>query len=121
MKRPLACTLAFLLAAAASPLALAHAFPEDSSPHVGATVSAAPHEVKVWFDGGIEPVFSTLIVKDAAGKQVSTGKGQVDPKNHVLLETALPAHAAAGPYTVYWSVIALDGHHTEGHFEFTVR
>ena len=121
MKRASLCVAALVLALAAAPAAFAHAFPDHSMPEVGATVSTAPKQVKVWFNGEIEPVFSTLIVKDAAGTQVSLGKGKVDPKNHALLETALPAGAAAGKYEVYWSVVAHDGHHTEGHFAFTVK
>ncbi len=113
--------VAAFIATAFAPAVLAHAFPRTSSPHVGATVATAPHEVKIWFDGELEPVFSTLIVKGAAGQQVSTGKGEVDPKNHVLLETPLPPSLPAGTYTAYWSVIAHDGHHTEGHFAFTVK
>lgn len=113
--------LTALLAFALPAAAFAHALPNNSSPHVGATVTAAPHEVKVWFDGEIEPVFSTLIVKDAAGKQISLGKGSVNAKNHALLETRLPADPPNGKYTVYWSVVAHDGHHTEGHFVFTVK
>lgn len=112
---------AALLALAMPAAAFAHAFPKNSSPHVGATVASAPHEVKIWFDGELEPVFSTLTIKNAAGQQVSTGKGEVDPKNHVLLETPLEATLPAGAYTVYWSVIAHDGHHTEGHYAFTVK
>jgi methionine-rich copper-binding protein CopC len=77
--------------------------------------------VKVWFDGEIEPVFSTLVVKNAAGKQVSTGKGEVDASNQALLETALATKLPADKYTVYWSVVARDGHHSEGHFDFTVK
>lgn len=110
-----------ILALAVPGIAFAHAFPDNSSPHVGATVARAPSVVKVWFDGQLEPVFSTLIVKNAAGRQVSEGKGKVDAKNHALLETKLPADSPAGQYTVYWSVIAHDGHHTEGHFAFTVK
>ncbi|HLI16643.1 MAG TPA: copper resistance protein CopC [Rhodanobacteraceae bacterium] len=121
MARSLACIVFFLFAFAAAPLASAHAFPDNSSPHVGATVDTAPRQVKVWFDGEIEPVFSSLIVKNAAGKQVSAGKGNVDAKNHALLQTALPTALPPGKYEVYWSVIAHDGHHTEGHFAFTVK
>ncbi|TAN07017.1 MAG: copper resistance protein CopC [Rhodanobacteraceae bacterium] len=113
--------LGFLLLCAAAPLASAHAFPTHSSPEVGATLTQPPAAVKVWFDGELEPVFSTLIVKNAAGQPVGTGKGQVGNKNHALLETALPAHLAPGKYLVYWSVIAHDGHHTEGHFAFTLK
>ncbi|HEU0196147.1 MAG TPA: copper resistance protein CopC [Nevskiaceae bacterium] len=102
-------------------VASAHAFPDNSSPHVGATVATSPQEVKVWFDGKLEPVFSTLIVKNAAGKQVSAGKGHVDPHNETLLETKPASTLPAGAYKVYWSVIARDGHHTEGHFGFKVK
>lgn len=101
--------------------ASAHAFPTRSSPRVGATLATAPSQVKVWFDGEIEPVFSTLTVNDAAGQQINTGKGAVDEKNHKLLETALPADLPAGKYTVHWSVVAHDGHHTGGSFAFTVK
>lgn len=118
--RPLSCTLAALLLFT-SFAARAHAFPDNSSPHVGAVMKASPPQVKVWFDGELEPVFSTLIIKNASGKQVSTGKGKVDAKNQALLETDLPTTLPPGKYMVFWSVIAHDGHHTEGHFAFTVE
>lgn len=120
MRTSLAASL-FLASITIAPLALAHAFPSHSSPAVGATVDTAPHNVKIWFDGELEPVFSTLIVKNASGKSVGIGKGEVDPKHHTLLETTLPAQLAAGKYKVFWSVIAHDGHHTEGHYAFTVK
>lgn len=119
--RTLLYTIAFVLALTIAPAASAHAFPDNSSPHVGATVTTAPKEVKIWFDGELEPVFSTLVVKNAAGRQVGNGNGRVDPDNHKLLETALPAKLPSGTYTVYWSVVAHDGHHTAGHFTFTLK
>lgn len=119
--RTLARTLAFLVACAAAPLAAAHAFPDNSSPHVGATVTTSPKQVQVWFNGELEPVFSTLIVKNARGNQVSKDKGRVDPGNARLLEAALPSPLPPGKYEVYWSVVAHDGHHTAGHFAFTVK
>lgn len=116
-----ACVAALILGLTGATAVQAHAFPKNSSPHVGATLTSAPKQVKIWFDGEIEPVFSTLLVKNAAGKQVSIGKGKVDSTNHVLLKTALPKALAAGTYSVYWSVIAHDGHHTAGHFAFTLQ
>lgn len=113
--------LTFLLLCATAPLASAHAFPTHSSPAVGATLAQAPTAVKIWFDGELEPVFSTLRVQNAAGEAVGAGKGEVDSKNHYLLETALPSHLAPGTYKVTWSVISHDGHHTEGHFAFTLK
>ena len=119
--RTMLCTLCLLPALAAAPAAFAHAFPDNSSPHVGATVAASPKQVQVWFNGELEPVFSTLIVKNAGGDQVSRGKGRVDPRNASLLQTDLPAPLPPGKYEVYWSVVAHDGHHTAGHFAFTVK
>jgi methionine-rich copper-binding protein CopC len=113
--------LALLCVCVVPTAAWAHAFPDNSSPHVGATLKTSPTQVKVWFNGELEPVFSTLIVKNAAGKAVSSGNGKVAAKNHALLETALPKPLPPGQYSVYWSVVAHDGHHTAGHFTFTVN
>ncbi|MGH8363297.1 MAG: copper resistance CopC family protein [Gammaproteobacteria bacterium] len=113
--------LALSLALVTMPAARAHAFPQNSSPHVGSTLAASPTTVEVWFDGEIEPVFSTLVVENAAGTQVSQGNGQVSSSDNTLLETTLPASLPAGQYFVYWSVIARDGHHTAGRFPFTVQ
>jgi len=104
-----------------APSVWAHAFPENSSPHVGSELTASPKVVKIWFDGDIEPVFSTLIVKNAGGTQVSQGRGQVSASDKTLLETALGGPLPPGQYWVYWSVIARDGHHTAGRFPFTVQ
>jgi methionine-rich copper-binding protein CopC len=37
-----------------------------------------------------------------------------------VLEVSLPP-LAAGKYRVFWSVVARDGHRTEGHFTFQVK
>lgn len=114
-------TLCCLIALAASGAAFAHAFPDNSSPHVGATLTRSPPQVQIWFNGALEPVFSTLVVKDAKGDQVSQGKGRVDPGNAKLLEATLPTTLPTGKFGVYWSVVSHDGHHTAGHFTFTVK
>ncbi len=109
-----------LLTLASATSVWAHAFPDNSAPHVGATVSPSPKTVQIWFDGEIEPVFSTIIVKNAAGVRVSQGKGAVSSSDNTLLQTTLPTPLPPGQYWVYWSVIARDGHHTAGRFPFTV-
>lgn len=104
-----------------SPRAGAHVFPNSSSPHAGQVLSAPPEQVRITFDGEIEPGFSTLIVKNAAGTVVGAGKGEVARSNHALLQTTLPKSMLPGKYVVYWSVVSHDGHHTEGHYPFTVQ
>jgi len=106
----------FLLAPAA---AWAHAFPDHSEPRVGHTVDA-PRAVRVWFDGAIEPVFSTLRVEGGDRRRVDNGDARVDPKDSTLLEVSVPA-LPPGRYQVFWSVVARDGHRTEGSFPFRVK
>ena len=100
-------------------LAWSHAFPDHSDPRVGSEVKSSPAQVKIWFDGGIEPLFSTLDVFDSNHNKVDKGDGQVDPKDNTVLEVSLPP-LPPGTYTVSWSVIALDTHHTEGTFKFSI-
>ena len=97
-----------------------HAFPDHSDPRVGSDLKTPPAQVRIWFDGGIEPLFSTLEVFDANKKKVDNGDSQVDSKNNALLEVNLPPSLPPGKYEVAWSVVALDTHRTEGSFSFEV-
>ena len=101
-------------------VARGHAFPDHSGPKVGATVSGSPASVRIWFDGDLEPVFSTISVQDAGGKRVDKGNGRVDPSNSTLLEVDLPP-LPAGTYHVFWSVAARDGHRTMGDYTFVIK
>ena len=47
--------------------AVAHVFPQKQEPGAGATVTS-PAQVRVIFDGPLEPAFSSLTVTDASGK-----------------------------------------------------
>lgn len=114
-------SIVIALAMLVSGQAYAHAFPENSSPHVGASVPASPAQVKIWFNADLEPLFNTLVVKNAGGDVVSAGKAHVDAKHPALLEVSLRPALAPGKYHVYWHVTARDGHHTEGDFTFTVQ
>ncbi len=110
-----------LLAAALAPAAAwAHAFPVKSSPTVGAAVSTAPKEVEIWFDADLNGLFSKITVTNQAGQVVSTGDSQVAADNPRLLTTGLKP-LAPGQYWAQWSVVARDGHHTEGKFPFEVQ
>lgn len=102
------------------PAAQAHAFPERAEPKVGSTVQSPPAGVRIWFDGGLEPAFSSIRVMNANHQAVDQGDGRVDEKDNTVLEVSLPA-LSSGTYHVSWIAIALDGHRTEGDFSFTVE
>ncbi|HKJ09652.1 MAG TPA: copper resistance CopC family protein [Gammaproteobacteria bacterium] len=111
--------MALLTGVLAPATGLAHAFPVKSVPRVGATVSAAPNAVRIWFDGELNALFSKVTVRNAAGRVVSKGHGHVSEKDPRLLEVRLK-RLAPGRYWVRWRVVARDGHHTEGRYPFTV-
>lgn len=115
--RRLALLLVILLGATE---ASAHAFPDHSEPRVGSTVDRGPSQVQIWFDGELEPVFSTLRVENDDKQRVDKGDARVNPGNTRLLE-ATTDPLPPGRYRVYWSVIARDGHKTEGDFRFRVK
>ncbi len=115
--RGLVLMVALVLSAAE---ASAHAFPDHSDPRVGSTLDRGPSQVQVWFDGEIEPVFSTIRVENDDKQRVDKGDARVNPGNTRLLEVTTDP-LPSGRYRVYWSVIARDGHRTEGDFRFRVK
>ena len=102
-----------------SAAAWAHVFPSKQEPGAGVSV-APPSQVKITFDGPLEPAFSTLTVTDAAGKQVNDGKSSVDPQQPTVMTVGVPA-LTAGRYTVHWVAVASDGHRTHGDYSFNVK
>lgn len=101
-------------------VAWAHAFPDHSDPRVGRTVEASPAVVRIWFDGELEPVFSTIRVEDGKQRRVDKGDGRVDTQDRTLLEVSLPT-LPPGRYQVIWSVVSRDGHRTDGRYPFQVK
>src|ERR1700754_285828 len=99
--------------------AFAHVFPSKQEPASGATVST-PAQVRITFNGPLEPAFSTLTVTAAAGKPVTTGKASIDANEPDMISVPLP-ELAAGQYTVHWVAVASDGHRTHGAYTFAVK
>ncbi len=99
-------------------IANAHAYLDHASPLVGSTVKAAPNEVRLWFSQALEPKFTTAQVRSSSGAVVgSGGVDAADPKQIVIRVHDLPA----GSYKVFWKVLSVDTHHTEGSFGFEVK
>src|SRR5262245_5892531 len=100
--------------------AWAHAFVSRSEPRSGATLGESPDQVRIWFDGPIEPLFASLRVENGNGGRVDRGDSRVDAADARLLQVGLPL-LPPGRYGVSWSVIARDGHPREGTFSFLIK
>ena len=100
--------------------AFAHAHYRSSTPADGATVAAAPPELSVTYSEGVEPRFSSIEVRDAAGQRVDKNDPHTAPGDNKVFSVGLPA-LQPGAYTVTWHVTAVDTHKTEGTFGFTVK
>jgi len=112
--------LASLVAIVALPaISEEHAFPVHSEPRVGWTVASSPPKVTIWFDGELEPAFSTITVYNSVKQQVDKGNSRVTGSDGTVLEVDLP-NLAAGRYRVFWKALSKDTHITEGDFTFTI-
>jgi copper resistance protein C len=101
-------------------IAHAHAFLDHADPKVGAIIATSPTEIKIWFTEEIEPAFSTIEVRDAAGNQLDKKDTHLDASDKTLLIVSVP-NLPDGKFTVTWSVVATDTHHTQGSFTFTIK
>jgi copper resistance protein C len=108
--------LPLLVLATAS--AHAHAYLDRAEPRVGSSVSSAPRQLSLWFTQNLEPAFSGAQVLDSAGVRVDQG-ARVDPANRSLMRVSLRP-LRPGSYSVYWRVLSVDTHTTEGSFSFQV-
>jgi methionine-rich copper-binding protein CopC len=96
----------------------AHAFPTAEYPPAGAVLNAPPPQVRIHFDSPIEPDFSKLRVLNSTSASEAAGPPTVD-QSHRDLSVKLKA-LPPGDYSVRWSVVAEDGHRTEGTYSFRV-
>jgi len=84
----------------------ADAFPDHSDPRVGSTLATSPSEVRIWFDGEIEPVFSTIRVENSDKQRVDPGDGGVtasrSSRGGARSMTTVPAVLVQ-----WWSLVAV--------------
>jgi methionine-rich copper-binding protein CopC len=99
--------------------ALAHAHLVRATPAAGGTVQAAPGEVTLRFSEKLEPIFSSVLVRDSAGKQVDKGDATVDKADRMVIRVPLP-QLEPGVYTVEWRAVSADTHKVNGNFTFKV-
>ncbi len=111
--------IALVLASLAASPAGAHAFLDHAVPAVGRTVPSAPAAVTLWFTQELEPAFSSVEVRDQAGARVDAADARVDAKDPTILRVSLKP-LPPGKYKVFWRVLSVDTHTTEGSFTFVV-
>ncbi len=111
----LAAVLLALSPVHASP-ASAHNPPPVPTPADGATLDAAPAEVRLDYSAPILAVGSVLEVTGPDGSTVSDGASVVGEKDVVQAIT----DAGPGEYTLVWRVTSEDGHPVDGTSTFTV-
>ena len=109
--------IAAVLAGAAA--AYAHAHLDRASPGAGATLAAAPTEVTLHFTQQLEPTFSTIVVRDSAGRQVDKGDSHVNEEDAAVLKVSLQP-LGSGMYKVEWRVTSVDTHSSKGEYTFCV-
>ncbi len=118
-KHAVSLALTVMAIAVMGSVAYSHAFPIHSEPRVGWTIATPPSKVTIWFDGELEPAFSTITVYNSGKQEVDMGNSRVSGKDSSVLEVDLPV-LAPGTYHVYWKVLAKDTHITEGDFSFVI-
>jgi copper resistance protein C len=106
------------LALCASQQASAHAALQSSTPAADSTVGS-PKNIELHFSEALAPKLTRITLKSADGAtQPITPIQSTDPATVTFMpNTSL----TKGQYTVSWSVVADDGHKTQGSFNFTVQ
>ena len=112
----------FLCSIAAWPcLASAHSVPLRFEPRPDTVLPSAPAEVRIVFDGDIEPAFSTIQVTDSAGRRVDNADARVVDARYPRVLRVRLGRLPQGVYRVRWQIFAIDGHRSEGTYVFTLR
>jgi methionine-rich copper-binding protein CopC len=74
--------------------------------------------VSIKYDAPIEHLFAKLEVVDEAGNDLATSQPEVSSDGIMLSVKVKPLKP--GDYTVKWSVVCIDTHHTQGSYTFSV-
>lgn len=122
LRRCLGIAAAMLAVLALAPaIASAHAVLLRATPSSSQTVTPPPQQVQLLFSEPLDPVFSRVLVQDAAGQRVDQDDSRVDPDDERLLEVSLRPGLTNGIYTVAWrSLSAIDVHPDEGRYSLFV-
>ncbi len=99
-------------------VALAHCFPDQTTPSAGSALGAAPPQVVVHFDNAFNPASSSVRVLNEKGDVVSGAGEPSDDRHSITVPLKL---ISPGQYFVKWRAVSQDGDHTMGAYSFTVK
>lgn len=119
--KPIASLALFIAVLGTSSTAFAHAHLKHQYPASGVEVSTAPQVVTLDFSEGIEANFSGVKITGPEQAAVKTGKAQRNAQDEKQLIVPIETILQPGDYTVEWHVVSVDGHKTNGNYQFTVK
>lgn len=101
--------------------AFAHAHLTEATPAAGAIVQEAPTKIELRFSEGVEAPFAKIEIKGAGGQDVPIKSivGVSGDKKTLLVTPATPI--AAGMYQIFWTIVSVDTHKSEGTYSFTIK
>jgi methionine-rich copper-binding protein CopC len=100
--------------------AFAHAHLLSSTPAAGSWVPIGLASLILHFSERVEPGFTGIKLEDSAGHITPTGAATSDALDPSTIVVPVPEKLAAGHYEVAWHALAVDGHKTNGSYDFTV-
>jgi methionine-rich copper-binding protein CopC len=106
------------IVAALGSVVAAHAKLEKTEPASGATLTAPPPHVQLWFNEKLDASVSKIDVTGPTGKIDIGPAHSMEPKT---LMAVFKGELPDGKYTVNWQTAGDDGHAQKGTFEFTVK
>jgi methionine-rich copper-binding protein CopC len=98
----------------------AHAFLYYSVPKADSIVTSPPAEIIICFTEHLDARGSAIQVRNEKDDQVDKEDSHCDSKDPSLLKVSLP-NLPPGRYKVSWKALSVDGHRTQGHFNFTIK
>jgi methionine-rich copper-binding protein CopC len=120
LKRTAMAGFALLAASLVAASANAHPTLKSASPPAEGGAVGSPTEIRLSFSEGVIAKFSSVELKDQAGKSIATGKVATDPKDQKQLVVPLQAPLQVGTYTVRRKIASVDTHHMNGTYSFKV-
>lgn len=98
-----------------------HSLLRGSEPPANAVIDQPPLQIRLHFSEAVEKGFARIEVKaDEQLLNLSASGFQWDASGKKLV-IALPAHPPAHQYDVVWSMLAKDGHPSQGRLRFKVK